>query len=484
LYKGYPFGSLLFWRTKAQLKTERKLGPFVLPERDPDYPIDYVLDGQQRITSVFGVFQSELKAEELQDWTQVYFDFKAGPSAQASQFVILPPEDVDKTKHFPLNSLFETVAYRKACEGLDAETVKKIDVLQEKFKEASIPVQSFETEDRTTVAIVFERVNRKGVPLDTLQLLSAWTWSDEFDLQQEFTDLTTELEPFGFHEVGDDTELVLRCCAAVMAGDASPDTLVNLDGAKVRSRFEEVVNGIKGAIDFIRMNLNVHSLDNLPFQTLIVPLASFFAVPLNQAVKVNDVQRSRLIRWFWRTCFSRRYSSGVLRNLKADIEQVKKLKAGEASTLGDFNVSIGKDFFKENNFKIDSVNTKTFVLLLANESPLSLVSGASINLAEVLRDYNRNEFHHLYPRAFLKSIKYSGTYTNALSNFCFLSKIDNISLGGEAPSIYRKKMPTGNRLAEVLQHAVCPESLFEDNFDLFLDQRAVALAKLADQRVS
>ena len=48
LYKGYPVGSLLFWRTKAQLKSEKRLGPFVLPDRDPDYPIDYVLDGQQR----------------------------------------------------------------------------------------------------------------------------------------------------------------------------------------------------------------------------------------------------------------------------------------------------------------------------------------------------------------------------------------------------------------------------------------------------
>jgi Protein of unknown function DUF262 len=37
-FKGYPFGSLLFWRTKAQLKTERQLGPFVLPDRDPEYP--------------------------------------------------------------------------------------------------------------------------------------------------------------------------------------------------------------------------------------------------------------------------------------------------------------------------------------------------------------------------------------------------------------------------------------------------------------
>lgn len=45
IYKGYPFGAVILWRTKNQLKGERDLGGFVLPERDPDYPIDYVLDG-------------------------------------------------------------------------------------------------------------------------------------------------------------------------------------------------------------------------------------------------------------------------------------------------------------------------------------------------------------------------------------------------------------------------------------------------------
>lgn len=213
--------------------------------RDIAYPIDYVLDGQQRITSIFGVFQTELDPKEPQDWTRVYFDYEAGADAQESQFSVLAAEDADPKRHFPLNVLFNTVAYRKTTEGLDEKTVEKIDKLQERFKEVTVPIQTFSTDDRKTVAIVFERVNRKGVPLDTLQLLSAWTWSDEFDLQQKFEELASELKPFRFDELGADTNLLLRCCAAVMARDASPDTLVNLNGAEVRARFDEVVNGIK-----------------------------------------------------------------------------------------------------------------------------------------------------------------------------------------------------------------------------------------------
>jgi uncharacterized protein with ParB-like and HNH nuclease domain len=48
IYKGYPIGSLLLWRTGEQLKDERNLGPFELPTPEANFPIDYVLDGQQR----------------------------------------------------------------------------------------------------------------------------------------------------------------------------------------------------------------------------------------------------------------------------------------------------------------------------------------------------------------------------------------------------------------------------------------------------
>lgn len=483
LYKGYPFGSLLFWRTKAQLKTERQLGPFMLPDRDPEYPIDYVLDGQQRITSIFGVFQTDLKAQKEQDWTAVYFDFQADPTAQQSQFMVLNPPEVDTSRHFSLNVLFDVVGYRSATSGLAEELLKRIDGLQARFKEVRIPVQTFPTEDRATVAIVFERVNRKGVELDTLQLLSAWTWSDEFDLQQAFKNLSSELQPFGFADVGEDTNLLLRCCAAVLKGEASPDTLVEIEGARVREKFGDIVNGIKGAIDFLRQNLQVQSVNNLPFLTLLVPLSAFFAVPENQSVKLSNEQRTRLVRWFWRSCFSRRYSGGVLRNLKTDIEEIRKLRDGQESKLDTFQAAIEPDFFVENLFRIDSVNTKTFVLMLANRGPLSFVSGSPIDLQNVLRDYNRNEFHHLYPRAHLRDVQAGSnppkSDLNCLANFSFMSRVDNTALGGTAPSAYRAKMPSGPTLDTILEGALCPYSLFDDNFDNFVKARAERLTEEA-----
>src|ERR1700677_110366 len=74
------------------LKTERKLGPYSLPPNDPDYPIDYILDGQQRATSIFGVFQSALRSDAGEDESifKIYFDLTQDSTVQDSNFIYVP----------------------------------------------------------------------------------------------------------------------------------------------------------------------------------------------------------------------------------------------------------------------------------------------------------------------------------------------------------------------------------------------------------
>ncbi len=477
IYKGFPFGSLLFWRTDEQLRVERDLGPFRLPPPTADYPIDYVLDGQQRVTAIFGAFQTELPLDLPQMWMDIYFDYMAENTAQDSQFFALPPDQVDSGRHFPLKAIFDTVAYRRATSQFSDDIAKKIDEMQAVFKEASIPIQEFRTGNKSTVAIIFERVNRQGVPLDTIQLLSAWTWSEEFQLQEQFIDLASELSPFGFDQVGGDTNLLLRCCSAIFSNEASPEALMNLNGTLVRQRFDEVMNGVRGAVDYLRTNFRVERLENLPFSTVLAPLAVFFAVPGNREARYTNDQRKIINKWFWKAAFSRRYSSGVLRNLKTDIEEMRRLREGQPSRLGTFPLSMSPQFFIDNSFGINYVNTKTFILLLAQSGPLSFISGAPIDLSEKLRASNRNEYHHLMPKSFLSKAGETEYDENCLANFAFMSRSDNRSLGGVAPSVYRSKMPED--VQAILERAICPASLFGDDFNVFIGERAEMLINKA-----
>lgn len=477
LYKGYPFGSILLWRTRSQLKHERRLGPFALQDVEVEYPIDYVLDGQQRLTSLFAVFQTELKPEHDDPRFRIFFDLEADETVQGAQFFALTDEDVDESRHFPMSVLFDVASYRQATEAFEGDSLTVIDGMYERFKEIQIPTQTFETDDKARVAIVFERVNRLGVELDVLQLLSAWTWSEDFYLQDKFQELGEALEPFGFELVGDDTNLLLRCCAAVIKGQAAPSTLMTLDGDEVRDRFEEIENGVNGAIDFLINNLEVRALKNLPFGTLIVPLSVFFATPGTTSVDLSADQRVEILKWFWRSCFSRRYSSDVIRKLEIDIGEMKKLKDGDEHRLAQIDVTVDPEFF-EARFNTYGVNTKSAILLLAQYGPRSFISGAPVGLGEVLKAYNRNEFHHCYPRKYLKDQGREPEEINRLANFVFMASVDNKRLGGEAPSKYREHMYQP-AVAGILERAVCPESLFDDDFDRFSADRARMLAAAA-----
>lgn len=480
IYKGYPFGSVLFWRTKEPLKTERDLGPFKLPAPQTDYPIDYVLDGQQRITSIFGVFQTELKHEIKTNWKDIYFDFTQTEDVQESQFVALAPDEVDEQKHFPLRCLFDTTEYRQKTRNLDDETALKIDNVQTRFKEARIPVQSFRTEEKEKVAIIFERINRQGVPLDTLQLLSAWTWSEDFQLQSQFEDLIEELESYGFSELSDNISLLLRCTAAVLAQSCQPESLVNLNGSVVRERFDEVINGLKGALDFLRNEFKVYSIDNLPYQYILVPLSVFFSVPGNKEHSYSDEQRKIISRWFWRASFSQRYSHGTMRNLTQDINEILNLKNNQASKLGDFSVNITPDKFKNEKFSLKTVLTNTLILMLARSNPINFIDGSPIGLDEKLRQCNKKEFHHLMPKAFLKASDQTNSFNEScLANFCFISRANNRSLGGDKPSIYKSKI-TGDLTAILTSHVV-PENLFEDDYEAFIDERSKMLAAIGEE---
>jgi hypothetical protein len=483
IYKKYPFGSLLFWRTKSKLAIERRLGIFELPAPQEDYPVDYVLDGQQRLTSIFSVFQTELEPISDNSWTGIYFDMEAKEDAQESQFAALRDEEVVVPKHFSLNVLFDSVKYREATAKCSNEQIKRLDKLQEKFKEVSIPVQILKTEDRPIVAIVFERVNRLGMKLDTLQLLSAWTWNEDFDLLENFRQLKEDLEDFGFSEVAEDSDLILKCASAVLKQVPNPESLLEFSGQEVRSAFPKVRNGILSTIDFMKKQLKVASLKNLPYSGLIIPLCVFFAEPDGKEVVYNSLNFEKLKMWFWRSCFTNRYGHQTKKNIVNDIQEIIKLKNGQANKFGDISCQIHKDFFTDNQFRISNANTKTFVLMLANNNPKSFISGSDINLDKVLQKYNKAEFHHIYPKAYLKKLMFENDYINCLANFCFLSSSENKKIGSKKPSEYLMYMPQDKTLQDILNSTLCPSNIFGDTYPSFIDERVKLLVDYANQLI-
>jgi len=269
----------------------------------------------------------------------------------------------------------------------------------------------------------------------------------------------------------------LRCCSAVLTKDSSADALVKLNGSVVRNNFEIVTNGVKGAIDFVRKNLHVEALANLPYENLLVPLSVFFADDANIQHKMTDGARREIIQWFWKTCLSRRYNSQPIKNLKEDILEIARLKAGETSKLANVPISLSAKMFLENTFRINSVLSKSFILMLAQAGPRSYISGQKLNLSDVLKEYNRNEFHHIYPKSFLRLSGQQQPDDTCFANISFMSRTDNNALGGSAPSVYRRKMPSN--VNEIIESNLLTDNAFSDNYIDFSNARAIRLMNYA-----
>lgn len=481
IYKGFPFGSVLIWRTRTPLRTERNLGPYNLPDNDPEYPIDYVLDGQQRITSIFGIFQYIIPPEknENTDWTDLYFEIN---SQEPIPFCYLESnEDHDIHKYFPLKYVFDSRKYRNVTRNIEEEYAEKIDELVDKFKKANIPVERFETEERKYVATVFERINRQGLELNTFELLSVWNWSEDFDLQEKFREIIDELEDFDFNESKSD--LLLKCCSAVIKNSADPKDFLDMRSEEVREKFNEIKTGIFGAIDFLKTELRVFSLKLLPMENILIVLSSFFASCKKQPGPVPEKQNECIKKWFWRSCFSERYRRGG-KNIEVDLEEIQKLKNGQDSELGKkINIPIDKNYFLQNNFRMSSIATKTFILILADKEPLNFIQGTKISLEDVLSQGNRKEFHHIFPKAYLqKGLKEdSDNQINCLANFCILSRTDNNKIKDRPPSEYISEI-SQDKQEKILESHFCFEVLNEllnNDFESFLDKRASLLCQRA-----
>jgi len=160
-----------------------------------------------------------------------------------------------------------------------------------------------------------------------------------------------------------------------------------------------------------------------------------------------------------------------------------KLKNGQSNNLDNIEVVIERKFFL-NSFRTGAAATKTFVLLLANNDPQSLLSGKSIDLDKVLQRYNRSEFHHIYPRAFLRELEVSDADINVLGNFCFLSAAENKNIGRKRPSVYLNDLvgEDGARAA-TLATAFCDASEFNDDYRSFLTARCDRLVQFANKLI-
>ena len=115
---------------------------------------------------------------------------------------------------------------------------------------------------------IFERVNSTGTELSTLDLLIAWTWSENFLLKEEIAELLDTLEDKRFGKLPDKT--ILQCLSAIIVKSTTTKSILDLEPKEVHEKFPKLVDSMEKAIDFLSTQLHA-SKDFLPHVQQLIP---------------------------------------------------------------------------------------------------------------------------------------------------------------------------------------------------------------------
>ena len=180
IYCCYPIGSILYWKTRTRLNIHRKIGGFFIPiaANTGRKQQSYILDGQQRATSLLVSFQgggNKVNNDKAFDYT-LYFDLTRAEFFfanvrfrhlwEANEAFLIRLKDVpDLPADFA-----EQLA---KVPGFNDQVRQNLEQLRYVFAHYDIPLVSLEGFSMEGVCEVFERMNQTGVRLENLDIIIA-----------------------------------------------------------------------------------------------------------------------------------------------------------------------------------------------------------------------------------------------------------------------------------------------------------------------
>lgn len=151
----------------------------------------------------------------------------------------------------------------------------------------------------------------------------------------------------------------------------------------------------------------------------------------------NASQLKELKKWFWKISVSNRYSTGQTTDkMNFDIQRIIEMRNDNFIESNKIRYTVSKSELIETKFSKANPLTRAFLLLMAQHKPLDLIKNTKIDIALSLSKYNRKQFHHIFPNAFLKKQGFPHTKIFSLVNFCFLPANSNKKISKKSPSDY------------------------------------------------
>ena len=182
IIKGFPIGTFIFWKTRDELRHIKNIGNAELPQLNIGESVSYVLDGQQRITSLFAVKKGLIITKDSKEihYKDISIDLSCDPDEDEE---VVLSEPVEKGAYISVYDILNGTL-TDFLDQYSREEIKKIEIYQKRLT----------TYDFSTIVIneypidiaceVFTRINTGGMELTLFEIMVAKTYDQEkeFDL--------------------------------------------------------------------------------------------------------------------------------------------------------------------------------------------------------------------------------------------------------------------------------------------------------------
>ena len=480
LYHGYPVGSLLTWATRAE-QVEVRGGN----QERTSGAIELLLDGQQRVTSLYGIIRG--KAPSFFDgddsaFSGLYFNL----DSEEFEFLTQTRADSDPLWVKTTQLLDDNSTWMTPLVGNPHYTANLDDYLQRGMKvrqirDTDLPLQQITGEDKTTDVVVdiFNRVNSGGTKLSKGDLALARIGARWPGVREEMQQRLSKWKKADFDA---NLDWLLRCMNAILTRSSEFERLEleRVGVERIREALSETENAVDRLLEGMRSHLHMDA-DRLHKSKQAFPVMVNYLVDCGGKFP-DRAATARLLHWYVSASIWGRFSGPTETIINQDLSVLTEADP-ISGLLRNLRVSQGERAVTHENFNLNYTKARFYPLLYM----MSRIQGSQDwKTGNQLRhhslgDHTKLEMHHIFPKAYLSRNGISANDANNMGNIAFQTRETNQSIGAKPPIEYMPEVAESWPGALESQWIPTDPELWKvENYHRFLDARRRLLADSAN----
>lgn len=523
----YPVGAAMFLacgNESIRFKYKPIEGSNATPNAEPT---ELILDGQQRLTSLYNALYSKKpvhtktdKGKEIDRYYYLNIEKALDPSSDDEEIVISIPstrqvtsdfgrkidmdlstrQDEFRLKMFPLNIILDSVEEQGwqndyyAYHNYDPDVIRQFTEL---FSKIIMPTQQYampviqlgKDTPKEAVCQVFENVNTGGVSLTVFELVTAVFAMDDFQLRQDWEARKEKYFSGDLLNIVTATDFLtaITLLSTFKTGgtvSCKKKDVLALQLADYKKYADNLCEGFAEAAKLLQEE-RIFSSRDLPYSTQLIPLATICTV-LMEGNKINTTTVKNMVKqWYWCGVFGELYGGANETRFGNDITQVFKwITAG-----GDLPKTVTDFYFNPTRLlslqSRQSAAYKGIMALILKNHARDFISGAEMDFSTYSNE--KIDIHHIFPKDYCIAQHLERSKWNSIVNKTPISASSNREIGGVAPSIYLGKLERkGSVMASDLDgyvetHWIDHAMLRNNEFQSFIIDRAMKLLRAIEQ---